>query len=211
MTELVFVRHGETEANAVGIWQGWSDTALNATGRAQAEAVGRHLAANGGRIEALYTSPLRRALQTAVVIGEHLNLKPQTMDGLKEMHFGRLEGMSLKQVEADYPDVYSRWQNKGDATFQWPEGERRDAFFERAAGACRWICRRHEGDTVAIVAHGGTIRACLGHLLPDTLGRWWTYQLDNAGVTRVQVEGCEAELLALNHTGHLIQGEGHPV
>jgi broad specificity phosphatase PhoE len=208
MIEMLFVRHGQTHANATGYWQGWSDSPLNSTGHSEAEAIARRLAAEQKQIEALYTSPLRRALQTAQVIGTRLALSPRVLDQLKEIHFGKLEGVTLTEMEDQFPELYAQWQDKMDMTFRWPGGERRADFFARAAQACELIRTRHEGDRVIIVAHGGTIRACLAHLLPDLMERWWAYPLDNAGLSRVQATSSDARLLVLNETSHLPQTEG---
>ena len=203
MTELIFVRHGQTQANAMRRWQGWSDPPLNARGRAQAEAIARRFEAQRGEVAALYTSPLRRAHQTAGAIGARLSLEPRLLDQLKEIHFGELEGTTLADMESEFPALYARWQDKGDMTFQWPGGERRGAFFARAAEACDVIRARHQGERVVIVAHGGTIRACLAHVLPDLRGAWWHYKLDNTGLTRVRSGDDDPELLVLNDTSHL--------
>jgi broad specificity phosphatase PhoE len=106
-------------------------------------------------------------------------------------------------MEARFPDLYARWQDKGDMAFHWPGGERRVDFFNRAAQACQLILGRHPEDKVAIVAHGGTIRACLAHLLPHELGRWWDYSLDNVGLTHVRAREGNTRLLVLNDTSHL--------
>jgi broad specificity phosphatase PhoE len=203
MTELLLIRHAQTEANATGHWQGWTDPPLTSTGRTQAQALARRLVTERGEVAALYTSPLRRAMATAQAIGTALDLQPTPVDQLKEIHFGQLEGVTLHEMEARYPDLYRRWQDKTDMAFHWPGGERRADFFARAAQACQRILTRHPDDKVAIVAHGGTIRACLAHLLPRQLGRWWTYPLDNGGLTRVHGTGNDTGLLVLNDTSHL--------
>jgi broad specificity phosphatase PhoE len=203
MTEILFVRHGQTQANITGHWQGWSDTPLTSVGWAQAEAIARRLARERGQLTALYTSPLRRAFQTAQVIGPALELQPQVLDELKEIHFGELEGMSLQEMESRFPKLYARWKDKTDMAFGWPGGERRDDFFNRAARGCQRILARHPGEKVVIVAHGGTIRACLAHLLPRELGDWWTYSLDNVGLARVEATENNTRLLALNDASHV--------
>ncbi|MGD2166276.1 MAG: histidine phosphatase family protein [Anaerolineae bacterium] len=208
MTDLLFVRHGETRGNALGTWQGWSDPPLNSTGQAQAHAVAERLTPERGRIGALYTSPLRRSLETAQVIGEQLDLEPQAMDQLKEIHFGRLEGTSLADMEDQFPKLYAQWQDRRNMAFQWPGGERRLDFFERAAKACDQILALHRNDVVVIVSHGGTIRACLAHLVPDRMGEWWTYNLDNAGLSRVVATENGFDVLALNDTAHLPRKAG---
>lgn len=203
MTELLFIRHGQTPANAAGAWQGWSDPPLNATGQAQAHAIADRLKIDHSEVRALYTSPLRRALQTAEIIGTRLALSPHVVHQLKEIHFGDLEGITLEEMEDRFPELHARWQDKTDMTFQWPGGEQRGDFFARAAEACERICSRHYGEKVVIVAHGGTIRACLAHLLPDQLGQWWRYSLDNTGLSRVRLAEGNARLIALNDASHL--------
>ena len=206
MPELIFIRHGQTQANADGRWQGWSDYPLTPLGQTQAQAVAQHLASTPDNFISLYTSPLLRARQTAQAISNALGLKPVIVESLKEIDFGELNNTSLEEMEAQYPDLFTRWQDKSDMEFQWPGGEQRGKFFARAAEACDLILSRHSNSSkqhsVIIVAHGGTLRACLAHLLPDQFGRWWTYSLDNASLTRVQVEGAEARLIMLNDTKH---------
>ena len=84
-----------------------------------------------------------------------------------------------------------------------PGGERRADFFRRVSSVCDEILSRHDTGTVIVVGHGGTLRSCLSHLLPEELGEWWTYAMDNCGVTEVLVWGEKAELLTLNDTSHL--------
>lgn len=203
MTELIFTRHGQTHANVAGRWEGWSDGALTPLGQAQADAVARYLASECDKVTALYTSPLHRATQTASVIGAALGLQPVSLDALREINFGKLNGITLDEMKTQHPALFARWKNKADTEFKWPEGERRTDFFRRAAHACNYILARHPSDSVAIVAHGGMLRACLAHLLPDQLGQWWGYTLDNCGLTRVSVENGSARLLVLNDGAHL--------
>jgi broad specificity phosphatase PhoE len=203
MTEILFIRHGQTRANATGHWQGWRDPPLTPTGRAQVGAIARRLASERGQITGLYTSPLRRAFETAQAIGDTLDLRPTPVDQLKEIHFGQLEGVTLQQMEAHFPDLYARWQDKTDMAFQWPGGERRVDFFNRAADACQRIIARHPEEKIVIVTHGGTIRACLAHLLPRQLSQWWTYSLSTAGLTRIHLTENDARLHVLNDVSHL--------
>jgi broad specificity phosphatase PhoE len=203
MTEVTFIRHGQTHANAVGCWEGWSDSALTPLGWAQARTVANRLAAKCGKIVTIYTSPLQRALQTATAIGATLGLQPVSVEGLKEINFGELDGISLKEMEACHPALFVRWQDRTDMEFQWPGGERRADFFRRAARACDYILSLHPNDSVVIVTHDGVLRACLAHLLPNQLDQWWGYPLDNCGMTRIDVNGAGTRLLVLNDNTHL--------
>lgn len=210
--QLILIRHAETAANVERRWVGWGDTEITERGHAQIEATARRLVAEVCGEAAIYTSPLPRARKTAEAIGRALGLEPIPVEGLREIHFGDLDGVTLKEMQTRYPDLYARWLDKDDAEYTWPGGEKRADFFRRVAGACTEILSRHPQGTVIIVAHGGTLRACLAYLLPEELGEWWAYPLDHCGLTRVAVTKGQARLLALNETDHLpaVSGDRAP-
>ena len=203
MTQLILVRHGQTIANIEGRWTGWSTTELSEVGYAQVRAVAQCLQDTEEDYVAIYTSPLPRASATATEIGSALNLQPIPVDGLREINFGDLDGITLEEMEERYPELYVRWQDKTDVNFVWPNGEMRADFFLRVAETCSDILSRHHEGSVVVVSHGGTLRSCLAHLLPSELAEWWTYQLDNCGLTRVAVEDGQVQLIVLNDTTHL--------
>jgi endonuclease-3 len=201
--QLVLVRHGQTVANVEGRWTGWGRTELTELGRAQAQALARRLAEELHDAVALYTSPLDRARRTAETIGRALGLTPVVVERLREINFGDMDGITLAQMESQHPELYARWRDKADSSFTWPGGERRADFFLRVASACDQILSQHSHGTVVVVGHGGTLRSCLTHLLSQELDQWWSYRLDNCGITRVLVEGGTARLLVLNDADHL--------
>lgn len=201
--QLILIRHAETVANVQRRWVGWNDTPLTEQGEAQAEAVARRLAAEVTDAIALYTSPLPRARRTAEVIGQAIGLEPVPLDGLREINFGDMDGVTLEEMKAQYPALYERWRDRTDTEFAWLGGERRSDFFRRVIATCDDILSRHRRGTVLIVAHGGTLRAMLAYLLPEQMSRWWGYELAHCALTRVSVENGRAFLLALNDTTHL--------
>ena len=203
MTDLLLIRHGQATHNLQDRWEGWSDTPLTPAGHRQAELVARRLAWWLPPVRRLYTSPLPRARQTAAPLAAALHLEAEAVDGLREIHFGEVSGHTLDSFREAMPDVYRRWQNKADRTFQFPGGEQRVAFFQRVGQAVDGILARHADETVAVVAHGGTLRAGLAHLFPETMHNWWGYALDNASVTHVRIENGASALLALNDCQHL--------
>jgi len=203
MTDLILIRHGQTPTNVAGRWEGWGDSSLTPRGEAQAAAVADRLAGEEEPIAALYTSPLRRAQQTAAAIGIALGLDPIPVDDLREINFGEADGTSVEEMETTRPALYARWKDRSDMMFQWPGGERRIDFYRRLARACDDILARHPQETVAVVTHGGALRACLAHLLSEQMSAWWRYALDNCGVSRVRVDGSQRELLTLNDVAHL--------
>ena len=203
MTQLFLVRHGQTSGNVQRVWQGWIGGELTPLGVQQAEATARRLAACGEDIDALYSSPLHRAWQTAQIVGQALGLSPVAHEGLKEIWFGEIEGVTLEEFAARYPELYRRWSNRNDMSFTWPGGESRAEFHQRAGRAIEEIVARHDGGSIVIASHGGTLRAILAHLFPVQLGRWFHYNLDNCSLTRVRLAPDDPQLLALNDTSHL--------
>jgi broad specificity phosphatase PhoE len=190
-------------ANIDGRWTGWSTTELSELGHAQIRAVARRLSESPEDYVAVYTSPLPRASATAAEIGRALNLQPIAVDGLREINFGELDGITLEEMEERYPELYTRWLVKTDASFVWPGGEMRADFYRRVATTCGDLLSRHQDGTVVVVSHGGTLRSCLAHLLPTDMAEWWPYQLDNCGLTRILVDDGNAQLVVLNDTTHL--------
>ena len=125
MTGLILVRHGEATHNLERRWEGWGPTPLTGTGQRQAEAVAQRLADWSPPVSCLYTSPILRARQTAAAIARHLNTRAIDHEGLCEIDFGRMSGMTMDDFREAMPDLYGRWQDRSDATFQYPGGEQR--------------------------------------------------------------------------------------
>ncbi len=173
-TALLLVRHGESEDNVVGRLSGGRDVPLSATGRRQARRLAAFLAATFP-VEAIYASPLRRAMETARRIGREIGLEPIASDGLSERRLGRLEG---RMVSAYPPGEIS-------AAIRRAGGETATAFCARVRRAMRQITRRHRGKTVVVVTHGGTLAAFLATALRRDPARWKEFVTDNATLTVV--------------------------
>ncbi len=146
MTELLLVRHGETAWNAERRWQGHADPPLNERGRAQAEELAERLACE--RVDAVYTSDLRRARETADVLAARLGLEPVEDSGLREVDVGEWSGLT-------YDEIAERWPGAE----RWQVGEAPEAMAERVVAAARRIAAAHPGERVLVVSHGGPIRA----------------------------------------------------
>lgn len=178
---VLCIRHGETDWNAAGRWQGNAPVPLNATGLAQSAALGRYLASNGARITALYSSDLPRAWQTAQAIAEALSLPVQPEPRLREIDLGDWQGLTRDEVLAwdgeRYAAYRADWRN-----IPAPNGESRAALRVRARAAFDDIAARHAGQTVALVTHGGT----LGMLLESLFGHLEHPSLTNTSITLVE-------------------------
>jgi probable phosphoglycerate mutase len=157
MTEIYLIRHGETEWNAEGRFQGKLDSALTGTGVTQAEAIGRRLAGLDLSFDVFVSSPLGRTRQTAAIIAGLANLPAaQCDDRLAEVSLGSWDGLTHIDIDAQWPGLLD-----GSSPFDWffrsPDGESYDAAFLRSEG---WL-REQQGVTVA-VSHGLVSRIIRG-------------------------------------------------
>lgn len=198
MTELLLVRHGQSQFNAEHRWENWvHQSPLTQQGQSEAQALADGLVAERD-IAAIYTSPLTRAAQTAQIIGKALEMEPIELDGLREVDVGLVGGLTRDGFEARFPRAFARRQDRRDMGFSWPGGEKRSDFFQRAAQAVAEIVARHPHDKVIVVCHGGVIRATLAFYLPDDFSEWWTYILHTGSLSRLVVSPDGNRLLTLN-------------
>jgi broad specificity phosphatase PhoE len=152
VTTLILVRHGETDWNAQQRWQGHSDTQLNDAGREQA----RRLAEGLDRVDALYSSDLARARETAEIFAESIGLEVRFDERLRERGFGAWEGLTTEEIESSFPDEQRRWLAGLGAGA--PDAEPFESFAARVGSFVDDVGRRHVDEEVLVVAHGGTIR-----------------------------------------------------
>jgi broad specificity phosphatase PhoE len=159
--EVLLVRHGETDYNATGRFQGRTDTPLNDRGRAQSRALACALAGEG--LAALYSSPLARARETAKIIGARLGLEPVYDDRLVEAYAGEWQGRLCADVIAEAPGAFAAWR-AAEPGFRFPGGE---SVAEQAARVTAALADIAAGPLPAlVVTHGGAIRAVAGIVSP---------------------------------------------
>jgi alpha-ribazole phosphatase len=194
-TRLVFVRHAETDASAQGRCYGRLDVGLSLEGRRRAEELGAALLATP--LVAVYSSPSTRALDTAVAVASPQALAPVVDDRLREIDFGELEGLSYDQIRGGWAALYRDWMER-PTRVTFPGGESFADLRSRVLSAVAGIRDRHEGDVVALVAHGGAIRVVLADVLELTDGAIFRFGLDLGGVTVVDWVGGAAIVRAVN-------------
>ena len=178
---LLLARHGETDWNAAGRWQGHTDVPLNAAGRAQALTLAARLRAVG--VRAIATSDLCRARGTAEIVGEALGLEVHLVDGaLRERAYGAWEGLTRCECEARFPEEWAR--HVSDPRSPPPGGESADALLARVVPAVHRAAERLASPTL-LVTHGGVMRAFLAAALaaPGAPPRF----IPNVGVWRVRL------------------------
>jgi broad specificity phosphatase PhoE len=153
-TTILLARHGESDWNRSKRWQGFTDRPLTEVGRQQAAVLAERL--EDTELDAVYSSDLRRARETAEVVARSRGLTVQTTPELREVDVGSWSGLTRAEAEARYPEGYARWLQGAEG---WEDGETYGQLGERVVRAIQRIAKEHDGERVLIVAHGGTIRA----------------------------------------------------
>jgi 2,3-bisphosphoglycerate-dependent phosphoglycerate mutase len=196
MLTLWIARHGETDWNRAGRYQGQRDIPLNATGREQAHALAARLTKEP--IAVVYTSDLSRCSETARIIGK----TPLTPDArLREPDYGDFTGLTYDEMRAIAPDIYDGWQS--DRSIAPPRGEAAELTIARGRTFLTDVQQNHSGRTVLVVTHGEFLALLLCDLLNIPLARWRQYATDNASLTTLALHNNRAELIRFNSTEHL--------
>lgn len=200
MTELLFIRHGQTDYNVQQRFQGQIDPPLNATGHGQARRLGERLARE--RYDALVASDLLRTRQTAAPVAAAWRTEPLLMPGLREQSFGVLEGLDAPTVGARHPELWARWlEHRAD--YALPGGESSLQFHARVLQAVQEIVRELPGRRVAVVTHGGVLDMLwrTAHGLPLDGGR--VCEIPNTGLNRLRWVDGRLEIDAWADDAHL--------
>lgn len=205
MTEIIIIRHGETEWNKTGRFQGHSDVPLSGEGRMQAEVLGRNLALN--RVDAIYASDLTRAMETAAPLAARFGLSIIPDPLLRELNFGAWEGRTFSDVNAEDPDAMKRFYNDPERV-DIPNSEPFPNFQRRVAGRVREIVVQQRGKRVVIVSHGASIRILLADILGMPIRSIWHVSQLNTAVNKIRFEDDGFAVVTLmNDTSHLRTGE----
>jgi broad specificity phosphatase PhoE len=201
-TRLVLIRHGESDDNVAKRIAGWRESALTERGRNQVELVAEFVATRY-RPTAIYASPLRRASETAAGLARRLGHPVRHHFGLRELHFGDVEGLTFDELRERFPELLARARNDEDDDFGWPNGETRRAFYLRTRQSIDVIASAHPGETIAVVTHGGVVSRLLAEILEGRPGRWATYLTANCSIAEIVVTDGTHSLVCWNVTGHL--------
>ncbi|MGZ5477781.1 MAG: histidine phosphatase family protein [Thermoanaerobaculia bacterium] len=193
--QLILVRHGETEHNLAGIVQGWSDSELSERGRQQVARLAERL--KTFEADVIFSSPLQRAMTTAQLIAGATGLEVRTLDGLREMNYGRWEGQSFLDIRKTDESIYRRWV--ADSSFACPEGESHDDVLARVRGALDSL---NEAKRPIVVAHGTAIRIAATALLDLPLSASRSFAQDNTAVNVFLRRGGRWVMKLWNDTAH---------
>ena len=199
--KLFLIRHGQTVWNLEGRYQGDKDINLTNVGIKQAELAAKYL--SQVNFSCIYTSPLRRAMDTASIIAKDKNEKIILRNNLREMSFGNWEGMKFEEINVKYNDDYQKWLN--DPFCNSPTGgESFKSLNKRTFGEINNIINENEdGSSIAIVTHGGVIVSLLVHWLKIPPSRWRSIIQRQGAINIVVIDNGFPYISQINYTGHL--------
>lgn len=202
ITEIFLVRHGQTEWNVGGRFQGQSDVPLSAEGRVQATLVAEHFPAQ--RLKMVYASDLVRAAETGRAIAARLSAPLVLTEKLREMFFGQWEGLTYDEIVDGWPDSGPLFFDAPEALIP-PEGETFQMVQDRAVPFLEEVAEKHAGESIVLVAHGAIIRTLVAYMLGMPMRNVWRTRQGNTGISRVTYCDGIYTVDYLNRLSHLQQ------
>ena len=198
--KVMLVRHGETDWNREEIFRGRLDVELNENGREQARALAE--ATRTFHIDAIYSSPLSRSLETAKCVAEVHSLDVEIADGFTDLHYGEWQGMRHQEVKKRFPELYLVWQESPHLT-QFPGGESLDDVLWRSFGDLEKIIAAHEDQTVLIASHRVVNKVLLCRVMGLDNSHFWRIRQGNCCLNIFECLRGEYTICLLNDTCHL--------
>ena len=199
MTQIILVRHGETEWNVKEVFRGGIDIDLNETGLKQAQLLAKYL--SDIKIDAIYSSPLKRALTTAEIMASYHKLKVEIAPGLIDFDYGEWQGLPHQEVRDKYIRLYAQWIERPEL-IKMPAGESLDEVRERAMGVVDRVIAKYEG-CVVLVSHRVVNKVLICALLGLDNSRFWNIKQDTCGITSFTYENEQFILTKHNDTSYL--------
>ncbi len=203
ITRITAIRHGETAWNVDTRIQGQLDISLNKKGQWQAEQAGSALASEN--VDAIISSDLARAYETALALAKHHGLNVQTDRELREREFGNFQGKTFAEIEAQMPEQALLWR-KRVPDFAPGGGESLLQFRERVTQCIRRLASQNAGKHIIIVSHGGVMDIIYREATGLELQAPRTWQLGNASINRLLFNGRYFSLVGWSDTNHLNDG-----
>ena len=206
MPRFILVRHGESVWNSQRRIQGTLDPELSPRGRRQTDLLVSHLRPHlTPGVAAIYSSPLRRAAQTADQIALAYQIPVVHEPDLREMSLGTWEGMTVAEIQATYPGCYEQWL-EDPLAFPAPGGEDLRSFERRVVGVLERMQNTQPKADLIVVSHGGGIKALLCFALGLDVRYLFRLKQDNTAINQIELDGRVRRVLLLNDTCHLGQG-----
>jgi broad specificity phosphatase PhoE len=200
MTNVYLVRHGQTEWNKKMTFRGRADIPLNEVGCREARAISENL--KDKNIDAIYTSPLRRSVETAQPSAKFFHLEIVTVQGLIDINYGDWEGLTFHEVQKRYSDEYAKWE-KTPHLIRFPHGESLDESRERSFHAFNTIVQENLGKSLLIIPHRVINKVLLCALLGLSNSHFWEIKQDTGCINLIEYANEKYILSLMNDTCHL--------
>ena len=200
MTSIYLVRHGQTAWNKEEIFRGRTDIPLDETGLKQAELVGQYF--KGMEIQAIYSSSLSRAWQTAQKVAQFHDLKVQPLQGIIDMSFGNWEGRPHQEIRESDKETYRQWVETPHLV-RLPGGESLDDVRKRAMAAIEEVIRNHPEKTLVLVSHRVICKVLICAILGLDSSHFWQITQDTTAINLIQDRNGKYILSLMNETCHL--------
>ena len=200
MTRFILIRHGQTRWNRVEKYRGRTHLALNKTGRRQAEAVA--LSINDSTIAAIYSSPLKRTVETANILSKHTGVPVQILGGLIDIDYGGWQGLSPKEAVKQDSELYTKWLERPHEV-RFPDGESLGDVRARVVAAVEGLVPKHDNETVILVSHKvvGQVLVCAILGLDDS--HFWQIDQDVGAISIFEIKDTMARIIILNDNCHI--------
>lgn len=202
-TKIILVRHGECEGNVEGLFRGRSDFPLNKNGVRQAQSLAEEIA-NLERVDFIFTSPLKRAAETAQIISQRMGNIPVTaLQGFTNISLGPWEGRKKKEIMQEYPEEWSLWI-KSPERLKLPNAESISDVQKRAFSTLEFLVQKHREKTLLIVSHRAVLKPLIAACIQISDPYFWRIHVDTASYSIIVHDEARGYCLTLlNQTKHL--------
>ena len=185
-TEIIFIRHGETDLNKARLYFGHMDPPLNETGRSQLENTRRLLLEREGNIDAVFSSDLKRCTESMDILEIDKNIEKKLEKDLREINFGVFEGKTYEEIKEEFPEEVENMQ-KDWKNFKSKKGESLQEVMERTVRRLDEIISSYKDKKIVIVAHAGVIQTLVSYYLSGNLDNYWKFKINNGSLTKMIV------------------------
>ncbi len=194
------VRHGQTNWNILGKTQGHGNSDLTAKGIEQANELSESIV--NYPIDYIYSSDLGRAVQTAQILGDKLNIEVKETESLREMGFGEWEGLLIDEIKANYANVYTTWRNEPHLA-QIPGGETLHLIKDRVDSFIQSLNEKYYNKHILLVTHSVTVRVMLLAFLNSGMENIYRIKQDNTALNIVEYRDYGPVVIKMNDTSHI--------
>jgi phosphoserine phosphatase len=203
MTRILLVRHGHVEGILPERFRGRRDVDLSPLGMRQAQATAQYIGRTA-RPRIVYSSPLRRCVQTGAAIAAVCATSLERLDDLNDIHYGDWEWRTCDEVRAQWPALFERWL-RSPHLVRFPHGDSLQDLVARVANVLRLVLERHREETVVVVGHSSGNRAMLLQSLEQPLSAYWCLEQEPCAVSEIELLEHGARVRRFNETQHLAE------